>query len=107
MGPSGLMLVNAAASRLFHTTAMMSAVRHIEHTVLAVVAEKFNAGRRAVTPRTDLRRDLGADSLAMVELVMLLETEFQVDIPDEDAEEIATVQQVIDYLRDETHVRRC
>jgi acyl carrier protein len=100
------MLVNAAASRLFQTTAMMSAVRHIEHAVLAVVAEKFNAAMRAVTPRTHLRRDLGADSLAMVELVMLLETEFQVDIPDEDAEEIATVQQVIDYLRDETHTRR-
>ena len=100
------MLVNAVGSPLFHTMTMMSAVRHIERTVLALVAEKFHAGMRAVTPRTDLRRDLGADSLAMVELVMLLETEFQVDIPDEDAEEIATVQQVIDYLRDETHARR-
>jgi acyl carrier protein len=86
---------------------MMSAVRHIERTVLAVVAEKFNAGMRAVTPRTDLRRDLGADSLALVELVLLLETEFEVDIPDEDAEEIATVQQVIEYLRDQTPARRC
>ena len=82
---------------------MMSAVHHIERQVLAVVAKKFSAGVRAVTPRTDLRRDLGADSLAMVELVMMIETEFEVDIPDEDVEQIATVQQVIDYLTDETH----
>lgn len=79
----------------------MSAARTIESHVLAVVAEKFNSRARCLTPSTHLRRDLNADSLEMVELVMLLESEFHVDIPDEDAQEIATVQQVIDYLRDE------
>jgi acyl carrier protein len=82
---------------------MMSAVRDIERHVLAVVAEKFSSRAQYLTPRTHLRRDLGADSLEMVELVMLLESEFHVDIPDEDAQEISTIQQVVDYLRDETH----
>jgi acyl carrier protein len=78
-------------------------MRTIESQVLAMVAEKFHARAQSLRPRTDLRRDLGADSLALVEFVMLLESEFQVDIPDEDAQEIATVQQVIDYLQDESH----
>jgi acyl carrier protein len=82
----------------------MSAIRNIERHVLAVVAGKFNARAHCLTPRTHLRRDLGADSLGMVELVMLLESEFQVDIPDEDAAQIATIQQVVDYLRDEVDV---
>lgn len=71
----------------------------IESQVVAMIAAKFKASEQVVTPRTDLRRDLGADSLALVELVLLLESEFHVDIPDEEADELATVQQVIDYLR--------
>jgi acyl carrier protein len=74
-------------------------VATIESQVVAVVAAKFNAaGERRITSRTDLRRDLTADSLALVELVLLLESEFQIDIPDEEAEEIETVQQIVDYL---------
>ena len=71
----------------------------IEQQVIAVIAAKFNvAGVRTITSQTDLRRDLAADSLAMVELLLLLEGEFQVDIPDEEAEEITTVRQIVDYL---------
>ena len=44
--------------------------------------------------------DLGADSLDTVELVMALEEEFEIEIPDEDAEKITTVQQAIDYIND-------
>jgi acyl carrier protein len=82
---------------------MLNLMHSIESRVLAVVAEKFNARAGTVTPQTDLRRDLAADSLALVEFVMLLESEFHVDIPDEDAEQIATLQQVVDYLRDQSH----
>lgn len=85
---------------------MAIASGNIESQVLAVIAEKFHACAQALTPRTNLRRDLGADSLALVELVMLLESEFHVDIPDEDAEQIATVRQVIDYLKEESHATR-
>jgi acyl carrier protein len=98
-----LLLVNAAARRPQQTIFMSVAERDIENHVLVVVAEKFPAGARAVTPRTDFRRDLGADSLAQV--VLLLESEFQVDIPDEEIEEIATVQQVIDYLLGESQMK--
>jgi acyl carrier protein len=101
-----LILVNATAHRLNQTPYMPVASNRIEGHVLAVVAQKFNATIQDVTPRTNLRRDLGADSLAMVEFVMMLEAEFQVDIPDEDVEEIVTVRQVIDYLKDETHMVR-
>ena len=85
---------------------MTSAVHRIEKQVLAVIAEKFHACAQGLTPLTDLRRDLGADSLAMVEFVMLLEAEFQVDIPDEDADQIGTVRQIVDYLRDGSHSMR-
>lgn len=80
-----------------------STVQTIESQVVAMIAAKFNASEHSVTPHTDLRRDLGADSLALVELVLLLESEFQVDIPDEEAEEITTVQQVINYLSVHEH----
>jgi acyl carrier protein len=74
-------------------------VPSLESQVVAVIAAKFNvAGEGAITPKTDLRRDLGADSVAQVELLLLLESEFQVEIPDEEAQEIATVQQIVDCL---------
>ncbi|MDF2530399.1 MAG: acyl carrier protein [Gammaproteobacteria bacterium] len=52
-----------------------------------------------VTPNASLVDDLGADSLDTVELVMALEEEFETEIPDEDAEKIATVQQITDYIK--------
>jgi acyl carrier protein len=71
----------------------------LQSQVVAVVAAKFNVpGEGAITPKTDLRRDLAADSLALVELLLLLESEFEVEIPDEDAQEITSVQQIINYL---------
>ena len=71
----------------------------IESQVVAVIAAKFNvASERTITLKTDLRRDLAADSLALVELLLLLEGEFQVEIPDEEAQEITTVQQIVNYV---------
>ena len=51
-----------------------------------------------VTPQASFIDDLGADSLDVVELVMGLEEEFDVNIPDEDAEKITTVQEAVDYI---------
>ena len=53
-----------------------------------------------VTPVASIVDDLGADSLDVVEIVMALEEEFEVEIPDEDAEKIKTVQQVVDYIEE-------
>jgi acyl carrier protein len=55
-----------------------------------------------VTPTAKFVEDLGADSLDTVELVMALEEDFGIEIPDEDAEKIVTVKDVIDYIRDHT-----
>jgi acyl carrier protein len=51
-----------------------------------------------VTPAASIVDDLGADSLDVVEIVMALEEEFEIEIPDEDAEKIKTVQQIVDYI---------
>jgi acyl carrier protein len=53
-----------------------------------------------VTPQASIVDDLGADSLDVVEIVMQLEEEFEIEIPDEDAEKITTVQQIVDYVEE-------
>lgn len=55
-----------------------------------------------ITPETSFESDLGADSLAMVELVMALEEEFGIDIPDEDAESIKTVGEAVRHIEAKT-----
>lgn len=72
-------------------------MRNIETQVVALIASKFNVDEKRVTPNAKLEH-LGADSLALVELLLLLEGEFEIDIPDEEALEIVTVQDVIDYV---------
>ena len=53
-----------------------------------------------VTPEASIVDDLGADSLDVVEIVMALEEEFEIEIPDEDAEKIKKVQQIVDYIEE-------
>ena len=62
------------------------------------LASQFELDPATVTPDTNLIDDLGADSLDTVELVMALEEEFEIEIPDEDAEKVRTVQDAIDYI---------
>jgi acyl carrier protein len=66
--------------------------------VKKVVMEQLNVEESEVTAEASFTQDLGADSLDTVELVMALETEFDAEIPDEDAEKITTVQQAVDYI---------
>lgn len=66
--------------------------------VKKVVLEQLTVEPDEVTPQATFIEDLGADSLDMVELSMALEEEFQIEIPDEDAEKIRTVQNAVDYI---------
>ena len=67
--------------------------------VKKVVVEQLDVAEDEVTPQASFVDDLGADSLDVVELVMGLEEEFDIEIPDEDAEKITTVQQAVDYIK--------
>ncbi len=66
--------------------------------VIDIVAEQLGVDRDKVSPETSFVNDLGADSLDTVELVMELEEEFDINIPDDAAEKIQTVGQAIDYI---------
>ena len=68
----------------------------VEAKVKKIVVEQLGVSESAVVPKASFTDDLGADSLDTVELVMALEEAFGVEIPDEDAEKISTVQDVID-----------
>ena len=70
----------------------------IEGKVKKIISEQLGVPEADVKPAASFVNDLGADSLDTVELVMALEEEFGVEIPDEDAEKIATVQNAIDYI---------
>jgi len=70
----------------------------IEERVKKIVAEQLGSGEDEITNESSFIDDLGADSLDTVELVMALEEEFDIEIPDDDAEKIATVQAAIDYV---------
>ncbi len=66
--------------------------------VKQIIGEQLGVDEGEVTPSASFVDDLGADSLDQVELVMALEEAFSVEIPDEDAEKIRTVQDAIDYV---------
>ena len=74
----------------------------IEKRIKEIVAEQLGVDEAQVTNESSVMDDLGADSLDTVELVMALEEEFEIEISDEDAEKIQTVQDAIDYITDHT-----
>jgi acyl carrier protein len=63
-----------------------------------IICEQLDVSEEVVVPTASFVDDLGADSLDQVELIMAMEEEFDITIPDEDAEKIATVQDAIDYI---------
>lgn len=68
--------------------------------VKAVIVDQLGADESAITPEASFVDDLGADSLDIVELIMGLETEFDLEIPDEDAEKIRTVGDAVNYIKE-------
>ncbi len=73
---------------------------NIEEKVIDIVSEQMGVDKAEVTRETFFVNDLNADSLDTVELVMEFEDEFELSIPDEEAEKIQTVGQAVDYIRE-------
>lgn len=74
----------------------------VEAKVKSIITDKLGVDDSEVTRDANFTNDLGADSLDTVELIMEFEKEFDISIPDEDAENIATVGNAIDYLEEKT-----
>ena len=68
--------------------------------VKEIIVEQLGVAENAVTEDASFIDDLGADSLDIVELIMALEEEFDMEIPDADAEKVVTVGDVVDYIKD-------
>ena len=71
----------------------------IEEKMAEIIVEQLSVDKEKVVAGASFVDDLGADSLDLVELIMAMEEEFDVEIPDEDAEKIASVQDAIDYVK--------
>jgi len=72
----------------------------VDERVKKIIGEQLGVEEDEVTPEASFVEDLGADSLDTVELVMALEEEFGIEIPDEDAEKILTVGKALDYIKE-------
>ena len=72
----------------------------VEERVKEIICEQLGVEEDEVTPNAKFIEDLGADSLDTVELVMAFEEEFNLEIPDEDAEKIVTVSDAISYIKE-------
>jgi len=75
----------------------------IEERMVDIIVEQLSVDRDKVVPGASFIDDLGADSLDLVELIMAMEEEFNVTIPDGEADKIVTVQGAIDYVENNIH----
>ena len=74
-------------------------VASVQERVIDIVASQLGVDKEKVTPETSFVNDLGADSLDTVELVMELEEEFDINIPDDQAEKIKTVGEAVEHIK--------
>ncbi len=74
----------------------------VERRVIEIIVEQLGVSEEEVTLEASFIDDLGADSLDLVELIMAMEEEFSLEISDEDAEKILTVQDVVNYITEHT-----
>jgi acyl carrier protein len=77
----------------------MATPEEISERVKSIIVEQLGVSLEEVTPQASFIEDLGADSLDIVELIMALEEEYDMEIPDEDAEKIQTVEDVTKYIQ--------
>ncbi len=78
----------------------MSDISEVEEKVRDIIVEELGVEREKLTDEASFMEDLGADSLDTVELVMAFEKEFDIDIPDEEAEKLRTVGEAMKYLHE-------
>ncbi len=76
----------------------MSPDQDLDKRIIEIIAEQLGMDISEVQPDSTYIEDLGADSLDIVELIMAIEEEFEIEIPDEDAEKLLTVNQTIEYV---------
>jgi len=93
-----LILSHYAAKETFHVPQEGNLMASIQEQVYEIIQRKLSVNLEQITPEASFTEDLGADSLDTVELVMDLEEEFNITIPEEDQEKLRTVQDAIDYL---------
>jgi len=72
----------------------------LENKVSEIIVEQLGASKEEIVPEASFTDDLGADSLDIVELVMAMEEEFDIEIPDEDAEKIQTIGDALSYVKE-------
>jgi acyl carrier protein len=77
----------------------MATPEEVAERVKAIIVDQLGVSLEEVTPTASFIEDLGADSLDIVELIMALEEEYDMEIPDEDAEKIQTVDDVVKYIQ--------
>jgi len=77
-----------------------------EDKIKTIIADQLGVKFEEVTQEASFVNDLGADSLDTVELIMALEEEFEIEIPDEDAEKIKTVGDIIKYIEEKIHTKK-
>ena len=70
----------------------------LNQEMIDIIVEQLSVEKDKVVPEASFVDDLGADSLDLVELIMAMEEKFDIEIPDEDAEKIVTVQDAVDYV---------
>jgi acyl carrier protein len=81
-------------------------VQEVENKVIEIISEQMGVDKSEITRETSFINDLNADSLDTVELVMEFEDEFDMSIPDEEAEKIQTVGAAIDYIVNAMHAKK-
>jgi len=78
----------------------MASKEQIFEKVKAIIVDQLGVEEEEVTMEASFIEDLGADSLDIVELIMALEEEFEIEVPDEDAEKLLTVTAAVDYIKE-------